>query len=149
MRRALAFPGSLPDTGLVTKDPEYAERLPELSGFRVTFGCPARVSLRPSNPIEDTYPRLCIRQSCSVHQTTSTPVATAWDRCPAIEPMPSLNDACRCIAIETTDRGEARSATVGERRLRTQDAGRGAEGDDAGAPGQERPARDLSPRVAP
>ena len=37
--------------------------------------------------------------------------------------------------METKDRAGALRG--GERRLRTQDAGRGAEGDDAGAPGQE------------
>jgi hypothetical protein len=55
-----------------------------------------------------------IRQSCSVNHTTSTPASRAHSSWLVMLPVPSENDACTCIAIETgrtpivdADAGEA------------------------------------------
>ena len=104
--------GSLLDTGDVTQVADFSASVPVDAAAQLHV-MPSSLSLAPLKCTTFRAPAACIRNSCSVHQTTSTPVWAAWSSCDSMLAVPSLNEECTCMAI--VPRAQ-RVGLVGQRR---------------------------------
>ena len=75
------------------------DSVPDLACVQVSGSLPSSVSVSAEKCTTERYPWPAIRQSWSVHHTTSAWFSPASVSCPAIEPVPSLNDEWTCIAM--------------------------------------------------